>query len=243
MESLYKCIWMSAGVLNFRLCDREFDCERCQIDQAFRKGTPHPTGLASAAESVRSETATFRTSGRNFYHPCHLWVRIGLGGVVRVGLDAIASSLLKPLREVRLPLPGADVQQGQNAWTFIGDSGRCELPSPIAGKILSRNENLLLRPETIHEGSRREVWLARIRPSRLSEDLESLTYGRRVSEWLGSELEKIRGHLVRAHALSMGSIPDGGNISPSVLDGIDPSLRRALVEEMLLNPAQRQKGR
>jgi hypothetical protein len=43
--------------------------------------------------------------------------------------------------------------------------------------------------------------------------------------------------------VSVGSFPDGGNISPVVLDGIDLTLRRALVEEILLNPAQRQKGR
>lgn len=246
MESLYKCIWMSAGVLSFRLCDREYDCEHCLVDVALREGaTPMASSLAEEpnARKAIAEAASFRPSGHAFYHPCHLWIRIGSGGTVRVGLDAIASILLKPVRDIRIPLPGTNLHRGHKAWTFIGDSGECELPSPVSGKLLSRNESLILHPEQVHESGRRETWLARIRPSRLCEDLETLSYGRRATEWLSRELEKIRGHLVNVHALSTGNLPDGGSLSPMVLDGIDLTLRRALVEDILLDPARRQKGR
>ncbi len=35
-----KCIWMLAGVLTYRLCDREYDCERCPLDAALRETAP-----------------------------------------------------------------------------------------------------------------------------------------------------------------------------------------------------------
>ena len=31
-----RCIWMRAGVINFRICDGENDCHHCPFDQAMR---------------------------------------------------------------------------------------------------------------------------------------------------------------------------------------------------------------
>lgn len=36
------CIWMSAGLLSYRLCDREYDCEHCPLDAALRGAPPPP---------------------------------------------------------------------------------------------------------------------------------------------------------------------------------------------------------
>jgi hypothetical protein len=30
------CVWMLSGVLNYRLCDRDLDCEHCPLDRALR---------------------------------------------------------------------------------------------------------------------------------------------------------------------------------------------------------------
>lgn len=32
-----RCIWMKAGVINFRMCDNAFDCNTCGFDKAMRK--------------------------------------------------------------------------------------------------------------------------------------------------------------------------------------------------------------
>ena len=31
-----QCVWMQAGVVGYKLCDREFDCDRCPFDAALR---------------------------------------------------------------------------------------------------------------------------------------------------------------------------------------------------------------
>jgi len=40
-----ECIWMKAGVINFRLCDNAFDCTNCPFDtamtRAIEKTGPH----------------------------------------------------------------------------------------------------------------------------------------------------------------------------------------------------------
>ena len=34
------CVWMSAGLVSFKLCDREGECEGCPFDRAMRGPTP-----------------------------------------------------------------------------------------------------------------------------------------------------------------------------------------------------------
>lgn len=41
-----KCIWMLAGVLTYRLCDRQYDCEHCPLDAALRETAPSQPNLA-----------------------------------------------------------------------------------------------------------------------------------------------------------------------------------------------------
>ena len=35
-----KCVWMESGVVTYKLCDFEYNCEACPFDQALREGTP-----------------------------------------------------------------------------------------------------------------------------------------------------------------------------------------------------------
>jgi glycine cleavage system H lipoate-binding protein len=35
IESKKRCIWMDAGVVQFKLCDKDLDCQSCQFDQAM----------------------------------------------------------------------------------------------------------------------------------------------------------------------------------------------------------------
>ena len=249
MDPLHKCVWMTAGVLNFRLCDREYDCDHCLVDLALREGKSAPSSLAGsksaavAAHRGLGAATAFRPSRSNFCHPCHLVVRVGSGGTVRIGIDELASRLLGPVKQVRLPVPGTVLQRDCGAWVFQGEAGEAELPAPVGGRVVSRNESLVAYPQLLRETTRREIWLARIRPSRLRGDLERLLYGRRALAWMRGEVEKIRGHLLSVQVVGTGTLPDGGGLDPTVLDRIEVPLRRALIEMILLDPGARQKGR
>jgi glycine cleavage system H lipoate-binding protein len=37
IESKKRCIWMDAGVVQFKLCDSDFDCKSCQFDRAMNE--------------------------------------------------------------------------------------------------------------------------------------------------------------------------------------------------------------
>jgi len=48
---LLPCVWMSAGLVAFKLCDREGECESCPFDQAMRspQGGPRRRRRPSAS--------------------------------------------------------------------------------------------------------------------------------------------------------------------------------------------------
>ena len=58
------CVWMDAGVLAYKLCDRGFDCSHCPLDAALRglSGTP------TQPDDERSEPGAPPLA---FPHKCH----------------------------------------------------------------------------------------------------------------------------------------------------------------------------
>ena len=49
----HECIWMKAGVVNFRTCDNAYDCYNCPFDDAMRKAM----GLDNGARATHPEPA------------------------------------------------------------------------------------------------------------------------------------------------------------------------------------------
>ena len=48
-----ECIWMKAGVVNFRVCDNDYDCNSCPFDKGMRKAMGVDKGLETEAAAPR----------------------------------------------------------------------------------------------------------------------------------------------------------------------------------------------
>jgi hypothetical protein len=49
-----QCIWMKAGVVNYKICENAFDCTSCAFDKAIgKKSTQKPTDLVSWKEVMQ----------------------------------------------------------------------------------------------------------------------------------------------------------------------------------------------
>ena len=48
-----KCVWMESGVVSYKLCDFEYNCEACPFDQALREGTPPSARSCSAKDESK----------------------------------------------------------------------------------------------------------------------------------------------------------------------------------------------
>lgn len=44
-----ECIWMKAGVVNFRTCDNAYDCNNCMFDKAMQRAMASDTSRKNQA--------------------------------------------------------------------------------------------------------------------------------------------------------------------------------------------------
>ena len=135
-------MWMVAGLLGYRICDRDFDCEHCPLDAAIHgahggrdPGTVEP-GEDAPARGIRDGLA---------YHPVYGWAAEAAKGRVRWGIDGLSARLLDHLTEVVVPPSGSEIAVGKFACWVMDDgelvpSGPCPgaWRAPIPRSVASR---------------------------------------------------------------------------------------------------------
>ncbi|MCK9376515.1 MAG: hypothetical protein M0P73_10230 [Syntrophobacterales bacterium] len=51
------CIWMEAGVIDFKICNKNFDCENCELDRAMSEAAADSLARQQAAQPPRAKKA------------------------------------------------------------------------------------------------------------------------------------------------------------------------------------------
>src|SRR6266542_303748 len=86
-SKLRECWWMQGGVVDYKLCDRDYDCEHCPFDEALHGGVTtsacNSDGSSSTESFPRGWTARVPNNSKNtsvqgcevvgsvFYHTAH----------------------------------------------------------------------------------------------------------------------------------------------------------------------------
>lgn len=144
------CVWMLAGFLSYRLCDRDFDCEHCPLDAAIH-GAHSTPALAAGAMSEGPSLDWGIRDGLN-YHPVYGWVSEREDRRLRWGIDGSTARLIDHVTEIIVPAVGSDVQQGKVACWVIDDGDLMPLRAPVSGKVARGNPALARDPALmIHE--------------------------------------------------------------------------------------------
>ncbi len=154
-DNTLPCVWMAAGLVVYKLCDREYDCDNCPFDAALRGPTPNPEG--ATAEPNRQGRWEFRHDRQ--YHPAHSWVKQLEGTRVRVGLDAFAGRLLDRITSVVLPPVSNRILGGRPACWIIDDSELLPVRAPVSGTVLHTNGIVQQNPPLIAKSPYDDGWL------------------------------------------------------------------------------------
>jgi glycine cleavage system H protein len=152
---------MSAGLLTYKLCDRNMQCENCPLDAALRgHGRPCQPAPRTNGTPVHAPV-TF--PGDRRYTAQHSWLKplVGQDGCVRLGLDAFAASLL--------PAPSAihwfdsPLRRSSEFCEIDFDDVSLTLSlSSVRGRVVSFNDALELEPTSLLRDPYDEGWLAEI---------------------------------------------------------------------------------
>lgn len=245
------CIWVQAGVLSYRLCDREYQCDRCELFHALRSD---PLRLrAERAASVRGATPEDETTSTDertrlfmsrflagcrialnrSYSPSHFWVQV-LDEGWRIGLDGFARRVLDPIDQMILPDFGARLQCGEPcAWARRSGSVM-PLPSPVGGTVAAANP-ACLGPTVAATGDPTEdPWMLLVNPG---DEVGVLYRDEQILLWLSAQIGVVRQRVTEAldtgRATGLGAtLADGGAIDVNLGRVLGPRRFEALAREL-----------
>ena len=104
----------------------------------------------------------------------HEWARIEDNGTVTVGISDHAQGLLGDIVYVELPAVGDTVTAGNACAVVESVKAASDVYAPVSGEVISVNEALPDKPETINEDAYGDGWVLVIKPTSLAEDLDEL---------------------------------------------------------------------
>lgn len=248
VAGMKQCCWMQAGVVDYKLCDREYDCEHCPFDEALhgKAANPgsHPADLqleGSSEQVIARLEPTFRSlsvggcavAGNLFYHPRHTWARIEEGGTVRMGIDDFGQRLLGRAYSVALPAPNTFVGFGEECGWVTHQAGVTALAAPVSGKVKENSAQLHERPALLNRDPYGEGWTTVIEPTDLKGCLKRLRYGQKVRAWQEREIEKLKlkvSELLQGEHHVIGTtMNDGGLLTRDFMSGLSAEQVRQVI--------------
>lgn len=199
------CVWMTAGLVAWKLCDRDFDCESCPLDAALRG----VGGLAPRwRETPAAEPAEDFPADRR-YHQRHAWAAERPGGAVRLGVDAPAARLLGPPDAVILPAPGCRLRRGEAACWLVAGGELIAVRSPVTGTVERCNPRLHRSPGLIADAPYADGWLLEVGCVDAAAELARLLDAGAAYDRAGEEQRRLL--MASAPASGVGStLADGG---------------------------------
>ena len=154
-----RCVWMSAGVVSYQLCDRKLECEQCPLDIALRQRFVNELGMVPLKRSDVREQGKHEILSGMLYGRKHVWLRKGEDQTVRLGLEpGLASVLLSP-KTIVLPAVGEQVVHNKVCAWIVMEGGTLPVVSPVSGKVRSTNAELAENPHAVCMSPLTQGWL------------------------------------------------------------------------------------
>ena len=177
------CIWVLAGVLSYKLCERDYQCETCPLDIEMRHLYGTTSSLLTPRESV--------DLGAFCHYPSHVWVKPLSGDRVLVGIDQFLSALVAGIDGVLLPRIGQKVLLSGWLAKFVVEDEIVTLNAPIGGTVLNANFRVIARPEILTTSAYSDGWLVEMKTPDVKAELVFSIPHDQVRTWLIGQTQRL----------------------------------------------------
>lgn len=250
------CIWVLAGVLSYRLCDRNYDCEHCELFRALQGGgaraAAHEPTLAGAPAGGAAPDVAAEDSQVNPYvwrllegcevhldrpySPGHCWLREEPGAEVAVGLDGHMMRILHPVDEIVAPRVGVWLKRGEPCGWIMRGRSAIPLETPLSGEVLAVNDRYRSAVRRGEATGGCDQWLFRLAAHEAVDDVPELFRGERTLLWFLEKIQLLKRHLREAVApgapAALGITMADGGAPPHVEAVLGRERFETLVEEL-----------
>jgi glycine cleavage system H lipoate-binding protein len=194
-------------------------------------GGPHPAraGRGRAARE-RALSGWFRLPEAAYYHEGHTWAVPAGQDRVRIGVDDFAQKILGAARAIAVPEVGASLAKGEPGWALDVDEHRFDLPAPLTGRVVARNEAVLGNPGLVLEDPYERGWILELEVPKLRRSLRELLHGDRAREWLARAEEALR---LRMSPEVGAVLQDGGVPVPGIARALSSENWDRLARDLL----------
>jgi glycine cleavage system H protein len=222
-----RCVWMTAGVLQYQLCDREFKCEECPLDAALRRQVRSPATVGGSARTHVAAPLVPRLREGLLYSSNHCWVLKVAPRSFRVGIEPDFAAAIGRPRAIVLPSQGQPVRPGQVCSWIVTPGGTLTLEAPIGGSVEAANGLLRESPHLLHQDPFDEGWLYEVAADENELEKAGLLAPDRIADSYAADKSRF---LAALAGMVRGQQPDAG-LSPaeiehrleSILDLVGPA--------------------
>jgi glycine cleavage system H protein len=225
-----KCVWMTAGMLSYKLCKYDLQCEKCPLDWELRNLSATSSSASTASQQgknrrsnevsravswekgrpgealLREDASLCNIKESLFYHPGHTWIKVEKADEVRIGLAPFLAKIIGKVKVAVLPLPGRRFLTGEHFCSIIQEEGILHIVCPVNGLILSVNPKLKDQPELIIEDPLGDGFLLTLKPKNLQRDQKYLSFGEAALSWCQKEWERFKAAVLSEVHLGQGRL-------------------------------------
>jgi glycine cleavage system H lipoate-binding protein len=167
----------------------------------------------------------FRLPEERYYHQGHSWaIPAGNQQTVKIGIDDFAQKLVGKINGIQIPALGSILHQGDKGWALKVDSKTIEMLSPIGGRVVAINEEVLRTPDGLNKDPYHH-WLMEVEAPKFSVDKKQLLSGTMARKWM----EEVRESLLSRMNYNLGLVYQDGGL---LVDGMARSLDRERWDEI-----------
>ncbi|MEM2909834.1 MAG: glycine cleavage system protein GcvH [Nitrososphaerota archaeon] len=126
------------------------------------------------------------------YSKDHQWIKVIKKKIAVIGITDYAQKKLRDIIYLELPTTNQKLKQKDTLCTIESVKVVSEIYTPVTGKVVEVNSNLLNKPELINDSPYEEGWIVKMEisdPSELEKLMDAEEY-RRYIESLEEEVEK-----------------------------------------------------
>jgi glycine cleavage system H protein len=224
-----QCIWMQEGILEYKLCDRGYECENCPLDRQLRvpplmhreQSAPPTTGYLVRVPDeeqdpdIRRLLSAFRAfelRPDHSYTRDHLWFTEFSPAEYRFGIDDFHARLLPSRFTIVLTTAGSRVGRGDIIGWIQANSQTIHLRAPIAGTLSALNTDLIHDPALLQSSPYEQGWIGRITAASRRRPRKEILTAREMEDILPREA-----HLLCRTFIS--KLASGASLGPTMHDG------------------------
>ncbi len=249
------CIWMQAGLVEYKLCDHQMDCDHCSFHTMM---SGHEFSTSARAKRLQKIAITKKDNMEDAYDKKDIWqayrqiyfdpqAYYGKGFwyvkpiddlTVEMGLDDLAILFLPTVKEIVLPRENSRLTAGQTCLWIATRSGTIPLTIPLSGKVIGVNEKILEsfnHPFRVRDG----LWLFKYQPDDWQKKGTTLLSGERAVNYLLHKWHTIVNEINKSlndHQRQLGKTSlDGGEPLGSIEQMLGEEKYFAIISNFLLS--------